>query len=231
MAFEELLDRHPDYELAARGITTIYVRRGQASQAVAFVEPLANAHRANLDMQALYAETLVEVKRFDEAWMAARRALKCDERFVPAMVILVKQPFTLTGLAGLVLTVGMAVDANVLIYERIREEAEAGADLKTSIRLGYEKALSTIIDANVTNLIVCFVLGFTATAEVKGFAITLGIGIIATLFSALFITRQVFTLMVDVFGDRGRHSRFAVGANELPFGVAVEVAAVFSIES
>jgi tetratricopeptide (TPR) repeat protein len=80
----------PDYEPAARGVSTIYVRRRQVQQAVALVEPLANAHRANLEMQALYAEMLVEVRRFDEAWMAARRALKCDERFVPALIALVK---------------------------------------------------------------------------------------------------------------------------------------------
>jgi tetratricopeptide (TPR) repeat protein len=80
----------PDYEPAARGIATIYLRRGEAQQAVAVVEPLANANRANLELQALYAEILVEVRRFDEAWMAARRALKCDERFVPALIALIK---------------------------------------------------------------------------------------------------------------------------------------------
>ena len=80
----------PDYEPAARGIATIYLRRGKAQQALAVVEPLANASRANLEMQALYAEMLVEVRRFDEAWMAARRALKCDERFVPALIALTK---------------------------------------------------------------------------------------------------------------------------------------------
>lgn len=127
-------------------------------------------------------------------------ALACNAILILGAMALNQAAFTMPGIAGIVLTFGMAVDANVLIYERIREEAENGADLKTSIRLGYEKALSTIIDANVTNLIVCFVLGFTATAEVKGFAITLGIGIIATLFSALFITRQVFTLMTDFAG-------------------------------
>jgi tetratricopeptide (TPR) repeat protein len=80
----------PDYEPAARGISTIQLRRGQVRDAVATVEPLANEHRANLEMQALYAEVLVEARRLDEAWMAARRALKCDERFVPALIALVK---------------------------------------------------------------------------------------------------------------------------------------------
>jgi tetratricopeptide (TPR) repeat protein len=80
----------PDYEAAARGLTTIQVRRGQLQDAVTMLEPLANEYRANLEIQALYAELLVEAKRFDEAWMAARRALQCDERFVPALVALVK---------------------------------------------------------------------------------------------------------------------------------------------
>jgi tetratricopeptide (TPR) repeat protein len=80
----------PDYEAAARGLTTIQIRRGQLQGAVAMLEPLANEHRANLEIQVLYAELLVEAKRFDEAWMAARRALQCDERFVPALVALVK---------------------------------------------------------------------------------------------------------------------------------------------
>lgn len=79
-----------DYEPAARGISTIQLRRGQVQAAVTTVEPLANQHRANLEMQALYAEVLVEARRYEEAWMAARRALKCDERFVPALVALVK---------------------------------------------------------------------------------------------------------------------------------------------
>jgi len=80
----------PDYEPAVRGISTIQIRRSQVQEAVATVEPLANQYRANLELQALYAEVLVEAKRLDEAWMAARRALQCDERFVPALVVLVK---------------------------------------------------------------------------------------------------------------------------------------------
>jgi SecD/SecF fusion protein len=91
----------------------------------------------------------------------------------------------------------MAVDANVLIYERIREELEAGVDVKAAVRLGYEKVLSTILDANITNLIVCLVLYYYATQEIRGFAITLGVGIVCTLFSSLVITRLIFTLMLD----------------------------------
>ncbi|QNN23955.1 protein translocase subunit SecD [Planctomycetales bacterium ZRK34] len=108
--------------------------------------------------------------------------------------------FTLPGIAGIVLTIGMAVDANVLIFERIREELRAGRNITAAMRLGYQKALSSIIDGNLTNLIVCFVLGYTATADVKGFAVTLGIGICATLFTALFMTRVFFDLYHHLIG-------------------------------
>lgn len=133
------------------------------------------------------------------AGVVANVALICNAIIILGVMSLYEAAFTMPGIAGIVLTFGMAVDANVLIYERIREELESGEDLKTAIRLGYDKVLSTIIDANVTNLIVCFVLGLTATVEVRGFALTLGIGIIATLFSALFITRVIFYFYAHVF--------------------------------
>ena len=119
----------PDYEPAARGISTIYVRRRQAQQAVALVEPLAKAHRGNLEMQALYAEMLVEVRRFDEAWMAARRALKCNERFVPALIALVKASSAQgrEELADSILDQALEVDSEVaelhfLDGERLKDE-------------------------------------------------------------------------------------------------------------
>jgi tetratricopeptide (TPR) repeat protein len=104
----------PDYEPAARGISTIQIRRHQVADAVATVEPLANEYRANLEMQALYAEVLVEARRLDEAWMAARRALKCDERFVPALIALVKASRAQgrDELADSILAQAMEVDAN-----------------------------------------------------------------------------------------------------------------------
>ncbi len=88
--YRRALDVLADYAPAARGIATISLRRNRAQDAVAVVEPIANRYRTNLDIQALYAELLVEVRRYDEAWMAARRALKCDERFVPALIALTK---------------------------------------------------------------------------------------------------------------------------------------------
>lgn len=107
---------------------------------------------------------------------------------------LIQGTFTLPGLAGIVLTIGMAVDANVLIFERIREELERKLDLKSAVKQGYEKALSTIVDANVTTLITCVVLFYTATAEVRGFALTLMIGVLASMFTSLFVSRVIFEL-------------------------------------
>lgn len=110
--------------------------------------------------------------------------------------------FTLPGIAGIILTFGQAVDANVLVYERMREEFGRGADLRTAVRLGYSRAMSAIVDGNVTTLIVCVVLGFFGTQEIRGFALTLGIGTATTLFAQLFFTRFVFTLLVERFGLR-----------------------------
>jgi len=111
---------------------------------------------------------------------------------------LAQAAFSLPGIAGVILTFGMAVDANVLIYERIREELQRGADLKTAVRLGYERAMSSIVDGNVTNLIVCVVLGQLGTQEIRGFAITLGIGVCSTLFASLFISRILMAFITDV---------------------------------
>jgi SecD/SecF fusion protein len=128
------------------------------------------------------------------AGLVADFALIANMILILGVMAALQATFTLPGIAGIVLTIGMAVDANVLIFERIREEAERGADLASSVRLGYEKALSTIMDANITTLITCLVLGYTATVEIKGFAVTLGIGILATLFTALFCTRVILEL-------------------------------------
>jgi SecD/SecF fusion protein len=107
---------------------------------------------------------------------------------------------TLPGIAGIILTIGMAVDANVLIYERLREEMAAGKSLATALTGAYEKAFSAIFDANATTLITAIILFWQATGSVKGFAITLTLGIIASMFSALLFTRTGFRWMVDKFG-------------------------------
>jgi SecD/SecF fusion protein len=113
--------------------------------------------------------------------------------------------FTLPGIAGVVLTIGMAVDANVLIFERIREELERKVEVATAVRLGYEKALSSILDSNITTLITCVILNYTATAEIKGFAITLMIGLTASMFTAVFCTRVIFEIYLRLAPAKTLH--------------------------
>ena len=115
---------------------------------------------------------------------------------------------TLPGIAGLALTIGMAVDANVLINERIREELRAGRSLRASVEAGYDKAFTAIIDGHVTIFISGLILAQYGTGPVKGFAVTLIIGIIASLFTGVFCTRLVFEYWV-----RGaKVKRLSVGA-------------------
>ncbi len=123
-------------------------------------------------------------------------ALALNLLFVLSIMALLQATFTLPGIAGLILTVGMAVDANVLIFERIREERDRGVIFKRALNAGYDKAFSTIVDANVTTLITCVILGFVGSEQVKGFAITLGIGIMTSMFTALFVTRLIFNTLI-----------------------------------
>ncbi len=105
-----------------------------------------------------------------------------------------RAPLTLPGLAGLVLGVGMAVDANVLVYERIREELERGAALRMAIRNGFDRAMITIIDSNLTTLITALVMYVIGTDQIRGFAITLSLGIMISMFTAVFCARVVFDI-------------------------------------
>ncbi|MEK6700819.1 MAG: protein translocase subunit SecD [Planctomycetota bacterium] len=130
---------------------------------------------------------------------------------VLAIMAMNKAAFTLPGIAGVVLTFGQAVDSNVLVYERMREEFHRGADLKTAVRLGFSRALPPIIDGNVSNLIICVVLGYFGTQEIRGFAVTLGIGVLTTLFTTLVVSRLMFTVLIERFG--WRH------ASQLPMAV------------
>ena len=104
---------------------------------------------------------------------------------------------TLPGIAGIILTIGMAVDANVLIFERIREEFQKEADLKRAIREGFAHAKTTIVDANVTTLITAIILYMLGTGPIRGFALTLIIGIAASMFTALFVSRFIFDLLLS----------------------------------
>jgi len=107
------------------------------------------------------------------------------------LLSLLNATLTLPGIAGIVLTVGIAVDSNVLIYERIREELRGGRTAISAIDAGFRRALSTILDSNITTFIAAAVLFYIGTGPVRGFAVTLGIGIITTVFTAFTLTRLI----------------------------------------
>jgi preprotein translocase subunit SecD len=110
------------------------------------------------------------------------------------LMALFQGTLTMPGIAGLVLTVGMAVDANVIIFERIREELRAGRTPRAAIGAGFQKAGRTILDANVTNMITAVVLFEYGTGPIKGFAVTLSVGILTSVFAALVVTRILYEL-------------------------------------
>ncbi len=128
------------------------------------------------------------------AGVAAAAAMLSNLLLIVALMILIKGAFTLPGLAGVVLTVGMAVDANVLIYERIREELDRQATLRMAIRNGFARATVTIIDANLTTVITAIVLYIIGSDQVKGFAVTLILGIVLSMFTAVYCSRAVFEI-------------------------------------
>ena len=127
--------------------------------------------------------------------LVANLALTFNLVLVVAMLSMLQATLTLPGIAGIVLTVGMAVDANVLIFERIREEIRNGNTPQASIHAGYEKAFSTIADANITTLIAAVLLFGFGTGPIKGFAITLSLGIATSMFTAIMGTRAVINLL------------------------------------
>ncbi len=119
--------------------------------------------------------------------------------FLISILILLKYTLTLPGMAGIVLTIGMAVDANVLIFERIKEELRAGKSIRASVDAGFEKAFRTILDANVTTLITAFILSQFGTGPIKGFAVTLVIGITANLFTAVYVSHNIFNFLLQKY--------------------------------
>jgi SecD/SecF fusion protein len=129
--------------------------------------------------------------------VVASVALVMNILLILAVMAFSRATFTLPGIAGLILTMGMAVDANVLIFERIREELAGGSSLKMSIANGYQKAFRTILDANATTFITALILYLVASEEIKGFAIVLMYGIISSMFTALFVTRVIFNWMIS----------------------------------
>jgi len=131
------------------------------------------------------------------AGFVASLALLMNLLLVLTAMVVLRATFTLPGIAGIILTIGMSVDANVLIFERIREEQQKGSSLRIAIRNGYQRAFRTILDANLTTFITATILYWVASEEIKGFAIVLMLGIISSMFTALFVTRTIFNLLLD----------------------------------
>ena len=134
---------------------------------------------------------------YKRAGWVANVALIANVFFIIGTLASLGAALTLPGIAGLVLTIGMSVDANVLIYERIREELKNGKGIKLAIQDGYKHAYSAIIDANVTSLLTAVVLAYFGSGPIQGFATTLIIGVFTSLFSAIFITRLIFSYLLD----------------------------------
>ncbi|MEO1619021.1 MAG: protein translocase subunit SecF, partial [Planctomycetota bacterium] len=134
-------------------------------------------------------------------------ALVLNLGMILGTMVLINQPLTLPGLAGLVLTVGMSVDANVLIFERIREEIKKGAKNRMAIRNGFAKATITIVDANLTTLFTAIVLYAIGTDQIRGFAVTLILGILYSMFTAIYMSRTLFDIAE-------RHNKVSLGMSD-----------------
>ena len=167
------------------------------------VEPSLGADSVESGFHAaLYGVIAVAVFMLIYYWfsgLVANFALVLNLIILMGVMCYLDAALTLPGIAGIVLTIGMAIDANVLIFERIREELKAGKGVQGAVETGYSKAFGTIIDANLTTLIVSVILMTMGTGPVKGFGVTLTVGICASMFTALVVTRLVF----DVFKNYG----------------------------
>lgn len=138
----------------------------------------------------------------------ANIALALNIVMLAAIMSILGSSLTLPGIAGIVLTMGMAVDANVLIFERIREEIDAGSRPKSAIVAGFDRAFSSIFDGNITTLLVAFILFAVGTGPIKGFAVTLAIGIVTSLFTAIIVTRALMQLW---YGYRKNLTKISIG--------------------
>ncbi len=193
----------------------LLLRAGSLAAPLAIVEERTvgpSLGKENIDkgeravLAALLLVVLFMAIRYRTLGMIANLALVGNLLLILAIMSLLQATLTLPGIAGIVLTLGMAVDANVLINERIREERRNGNTPQASIAAGYERAFGTILDANVTTLLAGVLLFIFGSGPVKGFAVTLSIGIVTTVFTAVFVTRA----MVNLIQPRGR--RVAVAA-------------------
>jgi preprotein translocase subunit SecD len=158
-----------------------------------------------IGMAALFVFMIVYYHLFG---VVANLVLLANVVLLTALLSMLKTALSLPGIAGIILTVGMAVDANVLIYERIREELRNGVSPQAAIRAGFEKAFSAIMDSNVTTIIAGIVLFVFGTGAIKGFAIVLTLGILTSMFTALMGSRALITLM---FGGNKKLAKLPIG--------------------
>ena len=192
-----------DSVMEARDLALL-LRAGSLAAPVEIIEERTvgpSLGRANIDQGFLsviigFVLVLVFMLLYYRAFgLFANTALGLNLVLIVAVLSMFQATLTLPGVAGILLTVGMAVDANVLIFERIREELRNGNTPQASIHLGYDRALSTIVDANITTLIAAIVLFNFGTGPIKGFAVTLSIGILTSMFTSIFVTRGLANLM------------------------------------
>ena len=186
----------------------LMLRAGALAAPVTFVEertvgPSLGAENIQLGMQSLQLGlglvVLFMFAYYRVFGAIAVVALSANLVLLVAIMSMMSATLTLPGIAGIVLTVGMAVDANVLIFARIREELASGTSNQLAIHSGFERAVTTILDANITTLIVAIILYAVGTGPIKGFAVTLSVGIITSMFTAILGTRA---LVNAVYGGR-----------------------------
>ncbi len=186
----------------------LMLRAGALAAPISFVEertvgPSLGAENIRMGLKSVYygiaAVVLFMVLVYRFFGVTAVIALAVNVVLLVACISLLGATLTLPGIAGIVLTVGMAVDANVLIFGRIREEFNNGMAPQMAIHAGYERAVATILDANLTTLIIAVILYAVGTGPIKGFAVTLSLGIITSMFTAIMVTRAIINL---VYGGR-----------------------------
>lgn len=163
------------------------------------------------------------------AGLVANIALVLNIFILMGVMCSIGATLTLPGIAGIALTVGMAVDANVLIFERIREELAKGKSLRGALAAGYDRAFGTILDSNVTTLIAAIILIFLGTGPVKGFGVTLTIGVGASMFTALVVTRLIFDFMLEKNWLKSLRMLQLVGETRIDFLKYSKVAVLFSL--
>lgn len=155
-------------------------------------------HKATLSIGiALSLIVVFMISYYEVAGVVAIFGLLLNILFTVALMVITQATWTLPGLAGLVLTVGMSVDYNVLIFERVREELDRGASPTMALKLGYDRAWTTILDSNLTTLLTALILYIVATDQVKGFAITLILGILTSMFCAIWVTKAIFHVLIE----------------------------------